>query len=305
MGFRSICVLLCIVAFSVCYGEGQNQTGVINGHAYVDLGLPSGTLWATCNIGAEEPSDFGDYFAWGEVTPKEWYDQYNYEFYSEDGWLSIGDDISGTEYDAATYNWGDAWRIPTFEQFRELYEECRHGANIVVDDIHLWKFIGPNDNHIIIPIGGCMYQSTLFNGYKEGSYWTSSYMENELEESKRNNRYASGFHVTSYSGCSMEHGYSREIGISIRPVTDIHTSGLDHIVQIHERAGISVSGRTVRFTGTDNSFTLQISDISGRSVYSCILTEQEITLSQLNPGVYIVTISDGKQSVLSKKIILN
>ena len=62
---------------------GDNNDGTINGHAYVDLGLPSGTLWATCNVGADSPEDFGDYFAWGETQSKTIYDWNTYKYCSD------------------------------------------------------------------------------------------------------------------------------------------------------------------------------------------------------------------------------
>ena len=105
-------------------------------HEYVDLGLPSGTLWATCNIGATKPEEFGDYFAWGETEPKEVYDWSTYK------WCG-GSAISMTKYctndnygnvdnkkkleaedDAAIANWGSEWRMPTSEEQKELVEEC-------------------------------------------------------------------------------------------------------------------------------------------------------------------------------------
>lgn len=91
--------------------------GVIGGHEYVDLGLPSGTLWATYNVGATSPYEKGDYFAWGEVEPREDFSWENYKFFeryevdpNNGEWAvleNIGNDISGTEYDAARYQWGN------------------------------------------------------------------------------------------------------------------------------------------------------------------------------------------------------
>ena len=106
-------------------------------HDYVDLGLPSGTLWATCNVGADSPEDYGDYFAWGETQPKDTYDwstyqycngSYNtltkysveffdswYEQYTNYGYNGFIDNLTTLlpEDDAATANWGADWRMPT------------------------------------------------------------------------------------------------------------------------------------------------------------------------------------------------
>ena len=104
-----------------------------NGYEYVDLGLTSGTKWATCNVGAANPQDYGDYFAWGETATKSIYSWNTYL----DGNITGPDDcgtgkdalngvtdIAGTQYDAATANWGGKWRIPTKAQQDELRSEC-------------------------------------------------------------------------------------------------------------------------------------------------------------------------------------
>ncbi len=110
-------------------------------HTYVDLGLPSGTLWATYNIGATKPEEYGDYFAWGETEPKEVYDWSTYKYAKASGaWdldsltkYNFGNYYDGVvdslstllpEDDAATANWGSEWRMPTIEEQRELIEEC-------------------------------------------------------------------------------------------------------------------------------------------------------------------------------------
>ena len=105
-------------------------------HAYVDLGLPSGLLWATCNVGANAPEEIGDNFAWGETTPKNTYDWSNYQHcngseytltkYCNDaeyGYNGFTDNLTTLlpEDDAATANWGNGWRMPTYEEWKELY----------------------------------------------------------------------------------------------------------------------------------------------------------------------------------------
>ena len=86
------------------------KSGTQDGHDYVDLGLPSGTKWATCNVGASKPWEYGGYYAWGETEPKENYDSSAYKCSSED--------------DAAHANWGGKWRMPTRAQQEELLKEC-------------------------------------------------------------------------------------------------------------------------------------------------------------------------------------
>ncbi len=108
--------------------------GVIGDHEYVDLGLLSGTLWATYNVGATSPYETGDFFAWGEVDPKENFTWENYKFFvgyeydpNNGSWAilrDIGSNICGTEYDAARYQWGNGWRLPNEAERYELRMFC-------------------------------------------------------------------------------------------------------------------------------------------------------------------------------------
>ena len=108
-----------------------------NGFEYVDLGLPSGTLWATCNVGAEHPYDVGDYFAWGETQPKERFGWDNYKYITPDSSMTKYVFYPNSPYydtlrilepcdDAATANMGGRWVTPTCSEFLELRLECDH-----------------------------------------------------------------------------------------------------------------------------------------------------------------------------------
>ena len=142
-----------------------------NGHEYVDLGLPSGTLWATCNIGAATPEEKGDCFNWGETLPR----TQSYEDVCVTQGLSIdelksrgiiGDSCNLTaEYDAATVNWGGSWRMPTISEIQELLDNC--SWQLIYDPHILQKLVGPNGNFIIIP--GTGIHDYDGNGY----YWSS------------------------------------------------------------------------------------------------------------------------------------
>ena len=101
----------------------SEPTGYYLDHGYVDLGLPSGLKWATCNVGASRPGDYGNYYAWGETSTKEEYWRSNSDSYesSDSKWNNIG---GNSRYDAATANWGDGWRMPTEAEFQELMDNC-------------------------------------------------------------------------------------------------------------------------------------------------------------------------------------
>ena len=117
--------------------NGSGGGGILNGHEWVDLGLPSGTLWAACNVGATTPEGFGDYFAWGETTQKTTYDWNTYKYcmgnyntltkYCSDssyGYNGFTDTLTMLQVmdDAATVNWGNDWRTPTYDEWIELFE---------------------------------------------------------------------------------------------------------------------------------------------------------------------------------------
>ena len=150
----------------------------------IDLGLPSGTKWACCNLGASAPIEYGGYYAWGETAEKAEYRPGNYKFSKEEGqywiiedrennknyyYLDIGDDISGTQYDAATMLWGSGWCLPTYEQCEELRQtvmgnyrgELKHG-----DRVRYITFCNPDSAHVVIlpPQGYKYYSSTEYEG---------------------------------------------------------------------------------------------------------------------------------------------
>ncbi|MBO4549441.1 MAG: hypothetical protein J5733_01810 [Bacteroidaceae bacterium] len=152
-------------------------------HKYVELGLPSGTLWATCNIGADSPEEYGDYFAWGETEPKSEY-SWNTYFYTEDGGKTIkkynldGDPFLLPEDDAATANWGSDWQMPTSKQFYELRYNTtttwttQNGVNGV-------RFTGTNGNSIFLPAAGSYDSDGLNFEGMFGTCWTSEYLQNQ------------------------------------------------------------------------------------------------------------------------------
>jgi hypothetical protein len=157
-------------------------------HEWVDLGLPSGLKWATCNVGASQPEEYGDYFAWGEVEPKEYYywDSYKwcngtentqtkYCTNSDYGYNGFTDykttfDLSD---DAANYNWGGEWRMPTKEEQDELYNNCSWEWT-TQNGVNGYTVTGPNGNSIFLPAAGFRGGSSLYDAGSVGYYWSSS-----------------------------------------------------------------------------------------------------------------------------------
>lgn len=149
----------------------------------IDLGLPSGTKWACCNVDASIPEEYGGYYAWGETEEKLNYDWENYRHFdsSTEHCVYIGDDIAGTEYDVATVKWGDPWRIPSSEMFQELMDNCTCEWTSL-NDVNGYLVTGSNGGRIFLPAaGGCLYDELFLDG-RDGNYWASTlYLENRDE----------------------------------------------------------------------------------------------------------------------------
>lgn len=197
--------------------------GFENGHEYVDLGLPSGLKWATCNVGATTPEESGDYFAWGEVEPKTTYNWSTYKHcasssttmtkycndssYGKDGFTD-NKTVLDPEDDAAHVNWGGAWRIPTLKELTELYEICTWTWT-TQNRINGYKVVGPNGNLIFLPAAGCVSGDLFYYVGSYADYWLSSFYTD-------NPNYA--YYVMFNSEYVYWEGMNRYIGRSVRPV---------------------------------------------------------------------------------------
>ena len=191
-------------------------------HEYVDLGLS--VKWATCNVGANKPEEYGDYFAWGEVEPKEEYNWRTYKWYN-------GSNDTQTKYctnssygtidnkttleaadDAATANWGGSWRMPTTEEQQELIDNCTWtwtAQNGVYGYKVTSKKSGYTNKSIFLPAAGFCDGSSLYSAGNYGNYWSSS-----LCTGDPNGAWA----VYFASGSVFMDFNSRAYGYSVRPV---------------------------------------------------------------------------------------
>ena len=180
------------------YGDDKSFTTEENGgggggssddHDYVDLGLPSGTLWATCNIGADTPEGYGDYFAWGETHPRTIYNWSTYQYcmgnyntltkYCSNpyyGYNGFTDSliILLPEDDAATANWGNGWRMPTNEEWQELYQNTTNTWRTTQNGVNGRLFTAPNGNSLFLPAAGRRWDFELLYVGSSGYYWSSS-----------------------------------------------------------------------------------------------------------------------------------
>ena len=176
----------------------------------IDLGLPSGTKWACCNVGATTPEDYGGHYAWGETQPKSVYNWDTYQYGSSSGdAVNIGSDIAGTSYDAATVNWGAPWRMPSRTQIKELLNNCS-SIRTTQNGVNGRRFTGPNGGSIFLPAAGRRCYSGLYHAGAYGYYWSSSLYESGPD-------YAYCLYFNSGSAY-WYNSYRRYYGRSVRPV---------------------------------------------------------------------------------------
>ena len=188
--------------------------GISAEDSFIDLGLPSGLLWATCNLGASVPEDAGNYYAWGETSPKTFFSEDNY-IYKD---FPIGlTDISGTEYDAATVALGGTWRMPTKEEIKELTENCTR-TQTTRNGKFCMELTGPNGNKLIVARGGLGEQGTTHeDGY---GLWSST---------KKGSTTA--FRAWEWTIISYSFTWQ---GIPIRPVTSQKPTDTSYDIAINE-----------------------------------------------------------------------
>ena len=162
----------------------------------IDLGLPSGTKWACCNVGASSPEAYGGYYAWGEISEKEMYSDVTYQYCTGedtdgDGWYdqnwqwqNIGYykgvdeygrdiyDIADTQYDVAHVRWGGSWMMPSWNQIEELANSCTFTWT-TINGVKGAQFIGPSGGKIFLPAAGGRYGYILDSNGIHAGYWSS------------------------------------------------------------------------------------------------------------------------------------
>lgn len=265
----------------------------------IDLGLPSGTKWSCCNVGASNPGETGGYYAWGEINEKNEYviENYaNYDFshydetqnpvYPNSGFINIGSDISGTSYDVAHALWGDSWQMPSADQCRELINKTtsswknQNGVNGLM-------FIGMNGNSVFIPAAGDKWNKDSFGIGERGSYWTSTqhgakeaafcfYVNPEVSTVEANTRFGGMTVRPVQPGIKIETGEATAIKTT--------TAKLNGTVENFEKADENIKfaflysksediqnssdGRTVEASCDDNgNLTADISDLTDYTTY--------------------------------------
>ena len=224
MKYLSITLTMILVAFMA---NAQSCPDDNHPHA-IDLGLPSGTKWACCNVGADSPEDYGGYYAWGETEEKSKYDWSNYIHCdgSKNTCYDIGSDIAGTEYDVAHVQWGGIWKMPSEGQIQELISNCSYTwttKNGVVGGL----LTGQSNGTIFLPEADICWNGFLECYMPGGYYWSST-----LCQKSSNNAYRLCF--DSWGGSSG--GEYRGIGLTVRPIISGNINDPNIIIHLKSSA---------------------------------------------------------------------
>ena len=140
----------------------------------IDLGLPSGTKWACCNVGATAPEGYGGYYAWGETETKSIYDRSTYKYYKNGGYVSLGSNVAGTQYDVAHVKWGGTWQMPSKEQREELINNCTYEWT-TENGVNGCRFTSKkNGASIFLPAAGAYSGDRLYGVGIYGDYRSST-----------------------------------------------------------------------------------------------------------------------------------
>lgn len=181
---RLLAMLLCVFALIACgdddnddnITEGKDGVYVINGHKFVDLGLPSGLLWATRNVGAEVMFEAGNYYSWGEIEPKNKYTLATYKWFDGDEFTKYtqedGKCVLDAADDVATVKWGKKCRLPKFAEAIELVTKCKWEWQLSYYNESRSGYLvtGPNGNSIFLPAAGSNTGSLIQWSNENGSY---------------------------------------------------------------------------------------------------------------------------------------
>ena len=201
------CLLVVFSSLFVSCGNKKSDTesNTVNGYEYVDLGLS--VKWATCNVGASNPGEYGDYYAWGETSTKSSYDIDNSTTYGK----QMSSIAGSPTWDVTCNKWGSPWRLPTIAEFQELIDNCtrewstRNGHNG-------YKVTSKkNGNSIFLPAAGFRVGTSSDNQGFSGFYWSATPFESDADNAY-GLYFEEGFRYTGLG--------SRFYGFSVRPVSE-------------------------------------------------------------------------------------
>lgn len=219
---RKYFVLLTFISSLTIFVNAQNKE---KGHEYVDLGLS--VKWATCNVGASTPEDYGSFYAWGETKTKQSFTTKNYAFRTGGTWA---ENVKLSKYntnpekgpvdgkvrlapsdDAASVNWGGRWRTPTKDEVEELFSRCSW-VKTEINGVQDFKVTGPSGNSIFIPATGLMSENRVIGQGERACIWSSSLCMDYVYSC------AGAYCLIVYSSKNRQDEMDRQNGMMVRPV---------------------------------------------------------------------------------------
>ena len=264
---------------------------------FIDLGLPSGTKWACCNVEATKPEMYGGYYAWGEASKKDvyndvtykyaigedndgdgWYDDYHSDTGYSGVWQSLGADIAGSEYDVAHVKWGSSWVMPSLSQIEELVEYCTYEYTSL-NDVEGEQFTGLNGGTIFLPSAGYRKGDGLSHPEEYGDYWSSTPIP-----SSTGNAYCLYFNKDE-AGCNH---FNRANGRSVRPVSVENT--FSPLAVSTGSVVINIGDtETIKITSGNGSYTASSSDTN---VATAELSNNSVIVTAKSKGQANITVTD-------------
>ncbi len=246
----------------------------------IDLGLPSGTKWASWNVGATKPEDYGGYYAWGEIEEKNYYSWGTYKYCngSYKTCSYIGDDIAGSQYDVAHVKWGGTWKLPSLAQIEELIDKCTRTLT-TLNGVDGSLFTGPNGASIFLPSARRIQGDSLKGGNLSGYYWSST-LYLELKHGARNLVFSKDYVLCSNSG--------RFCGLTVRAVCG--PSSPPSLSLSQYVVSLTVGGSTI-IDITDGSGNYSITN-NNADIVKATLSGAKITVEAIKTGSATITVED-------------
>lgn len=258
----------------------------------IDLGLPSGTLWASFNVGATKPEEYGGYYSWGEIVEKDKYEWSDYLYC--DGSINtckeLGMDIAGTQYDIAHVKWGGDWCMPTYDQQQELVNNTKF-KYITLNGIKGYELVGPNGNSIFLPASGII-QGNSPNVGSLGGYWSST-------RDPEDPNYACNLLFRNTG--SYEVFYYRCIGLSVRPVISRSQQSVPNLVlestdplnlKARQKTGINIISGSGSYTVKSDDESVATADISDWVSLETGEKGKCVNVNAVGVGTTTVTVTD-------------
>ena len=238
----------------------------------IDLGLPSGTLWACCNVGASSPEAYGGYYAWGETKEKDTYDWSNYSSY-----YHSSTDLLEMRFDVARNWWGGSWMMPVQENIEELLNNCTHEWTMMNGVTGVKFTSNTNDRFIFLPAAGKRHDSVPDETGVEGNYWACT-------PDSANEGYAKCLSFDADLTCLSNQ--PRYYGISIRPVIATCES-----LQIYPSELCIMVGKQGTVKINSGSGYYYVKTYRGDKVTATV-SGDTVTVTAVNPGRESILVTD-------------